>query len=416
MDIPLKKKHPVARHKRAIAGVTLLVAVVIYALVSASGPRRSRQAASRLFISVASREKFMEYIDVEGVALPRMTIKINAAEGGIVQRVVAADGLALSAGDTILLLRDPSLEREVEELRDELAKREIDYREKRVQMARKTSELKRLSLETLYKLERSNKQHALDSEEFRIGIQSKARFLVASDEHAFNRENARLLLEELKLDSLLNVLQVDLLDADIARERKRFERVRARLDNLVIVSPGPGQLSFPGLVPGERVAAGSSVGELKMIDRIKIGARVSEYYIDRISAGLPASITYQEEHFPLVVARVNPEIKERQFDVDLLFTGSLPENTRVGKNFRLRIEMDQSGEVLVIDRGAFYHSTGGRWIFKLDSDGKRAVKTPVTIGRQNPGQYEILDGLRPGDRVIVSSYEAFGDADEIIIE
>ncbi|MDR0544609.1 MAG: HlyD family efflux transporter periplasmic adaptor subunit [Odoribacteraceae bacterium] len=416
MDIPLKKKHPAARHKYAIIGSALLVAVVVYALISASGPRRSRQDASRLLVSEAARGKFMEYIDVEGVAQPRMTIKLNAIEGGVVERVVAGDGAALNAGDTILVLRNPALEQEVEENRDALVRREIDHQEKRVQMARKSSELKRLALETLYKLERSRKQHALDSEEFRIGIQSKARFLVAADEHAFNRESALLLLDELKLDSLLNSMQVDLLEADLARERGHFERVRARLDNLVIVAPVAGQLSFLGVIPGERAGEGSNVGELKVIDRIKIGARVSEYYIDRVSTGLPASISYQGEIFPLTVTRVNPEVKERLFDVDLLFTAGQPENTRVGKNFRVLIELGQPEEALVIDRGSFYHSTGGRWIFKLDPDGRRAARAPITIGRQNPKQYEVLDGLQPGDRVIVSGYDAFGDAEEIIIE
>ncbi|MDR2129556.1 MAG: HlyD family efflux transporter periplasmic adaptor subunit [Odoribacteraceae bacterium] len=416
MDIPIKKRHPIARYKYHLLGGALLVALLAYLLIASAGPRRLRHAADKLTIAEARRGKFMEYLDIEGVVQPRLTVKLNTLEGGSVERIVAEDGSLLEAGDTILVLANPELSRLIEDERDELAKQKINYREKQIQMERKTSGLKRQALETLYKLERLTKQHALDREEYRIGIQSKAQFEVASDEYAFNRENARLLLEELKHDSLLNLIQADLMRGDFTREEKRFERGRARLDNLVVRAPVGGQLSFVSVIPGERVAAGTNIGELKIIDQVKVSAKISEYYIDRVTVGLPATVTYQGEKFPLKIIRVNPEIKERQFDIDLLFTATPPENTRVGKNYRVQIELGQPEDALVIDRGIFFQSTGGRWIFTLDASGAKARKTNISIGRQNPRQYEILEGLRPGDRVIVSGYAAFGDAEEIILE
>jgi multidrug efflux pump subunit AcrA (membrane-fusion protein) len=166
---------------------------------------------------------------------------------------------------------------------------------------------------------------------------------------------------------------------------------------------------------GERVSAGSSIGMLKIIDQFKINTRISEYYIDRIAIGLPATVVYQDKKYPLKITKVNPEVKDRQFEVDLVFTEEQPDNIRIGKNYRIQIELGQPEDALVIPKGNFFQTTGGQWIFKLNSSGNKAVKTPVSIGRQNPQQYEILDGLNPGDRVIVTGYGNFGDAEEVVL-
>ena len=332
------------------------------------------------------------------------------------ERIVALDGSLLGIGDTILVLSNPELTRSIEDERDNLLKQQVSYREKQIQMERKSSELKRQSLETIYKLERLSKENTLNQEEYNLGIKSKAQYEVTLDEFPFNRENTRLLLEELQHDSLLNVIQSDLMLNDLKREEKRFERNLSRLNDLVVRAPFDGQLSFVNVIPGERVAPGSDLGELKIVDQVKLSAKISEYYIDRISAGLPATIAYLNERYPLRIIRINPEVKDRQFDVDLLFTGKQPENIRIGKNYRLQIELGQPEDALIIDRGSFFQSTGGQWIFRLSEAGDKALRTNIVIGRQNPRQYEILDGLRPGDRVVVSDYEAFGDAVEIILK
>jgi multidrug efflux pump subunit AcrA (membrane-fusion protein) len=416
MDIPIKKKHPLLRYKYHIAAGIAFTVFLIYLLTISAGPRRLRYDADKLEIVTVERDKFLEYLDVEGIVLPKLTIKLNSPESGSVRQIVADDGSLLRAGDTILLLNNPDLVRSIEDERDALAKQQLNYHEKQIQMERKTSELKRQSLETLYKLDRLSREDTLNREEFQIGIKSKAQYELARDEFVFNRENTRLLLEELKHDSLLNVIQTDLMRNDLLREEKRFERSRERLDNLVVRSPFDGQLSFLNVIPGERVAAGANIGELKVIDQIKIGTKISEYYIDRITAGLPATITWQNGKYPLKIIRINPEVKDRQFDVDLLFTGKQPENIRIGKSYRIQIELGQAEDALVLAKGNFFHATGGRWIFKLNDAGDRAGKTDIVIGRQNPRQYEALSGLNPGDRIIITGYDNFGDAEEIILK
>jgi len=146
-----------------------------------------------------------------------------------------------------------------------------------------------------------------------------------------------------------------------------------------------------------------------------VHASLNEYYIDRISSGLPATIKYQNEPFPLHITKVVPEVRNRAFDIDLVFEQERPSNIRVGKSYRVQIELGKAEEALVIPRGDFYQYTSGQWIYKLDSSGSKAVRTPITIGRQNPSQYEIIDGLASGDRVITTGYESFGDTEEVIL-
>lgn len=416
MDVPIKKKPAIVKYKYYIIGGSVLTLLLVYLLFTSLGSTKLRYDSENVQISEVKQDKFLEYLEVEGLAQPKLTVKLNSLEAGIVDRIVADEGSVLEKGDTILVLNNPELIRAIGDEQDDLEKQYISYEEKALQMQRKSSELKRTTLKTVYDLERLAKQYNLDKEEYNIGIKSKAQLDVASDDYNFNQKNARLLLEELKHDSLMNVIQTDLMRNDLKREEKKFERSRDRLQNLVVRSPMAGQLSYISVIPGERVVAGNNIGELKVVEDIKMSTKISEYYIDRIGLGLPATITYQNEKYPLKIIKINPEIKERQFDVDLVFLEKKPENIRIGKSYRLQIELGQPEDGLVIDKGNFYHSTGGQWIFKLNESGSKAVRTNIVIGRQNPRQYEVLEGLLPGDKVIVTGYDNFGDAQELILK
>ncbi|MDR1813293.1 MAG: efflux RND transporter periplasmic adaptor subunit [Tannerella sp.] len=415
MDIQLKKKPFIVRYKYYLITGTAFVGLLIYMLIAASGPQRLKYDADKLTIATVKQDKFLEYLDVEGLIQPKLTIKLNSEEAGSVDRIVAEDGALLHAGDTILVLKNPELVRTIEDERDNLAKQQVSYREKEIQMERQSSELKRQSLETVYQLEKQQKEIMLDREEFNIGIKSKAQFEVAEDAYKYNQENTRLLLEELRHDSLLNSIQTELMRSDLLREERRFARSLERLDKLIVRAPVDGQVSFISVIPGERVSAGQNIGELKLIDQIKISTKVSEYYIDRIALGLPASITYQNARYPLKITKINPEVRDRQFEVDLVFTDERPDNVRIGKSYRVQIELEQPEEALVVERGNFFQYTGGQWVFRVDETGERARKTQVSIGRQNPRQYEILNGLNAGDKIIVTGYDNFGNAEEIVL-
>lgn len=416
MDIQLEKKPWYIRYRYYLLGGTAFAGLLVYVIILSLGPRRLRVPLEDIQICEVKNDKFLEYVDVEGLVQPILTILVNAGEAGSVQRIVAEEGSLLRKGDTILVLDNPELLRDIEDQRDEWEKQLFTYREKEIEMEQQRITLRKQALQTEYELESLRKTFRLDQEEYAMGVKSKAQLEVAEAEYRFKLETARLERESLRHDSAVNLIRRDLLRNDRERERKKYERARRRLDGLVVTAPADGQLSFVKVVPGQQVAAAENIAEVKVLDQYKIHTALSEYYIDRVTTGLPAAITYQGRRYPLRVSKVVPEVKDRTFDVDLVFTtDSLPDNVRVGKSFRVQIELGQPEEALVIRRGDFYQATAGQWIYRLNADRTRARRVPLTIGRQNPQQYEVTDGLQPGDWVITTGYANFGEAEELVV-
>lgn len=416
MDIKLEKKPWYVRYRYRIAAGIALTAGLVYVAVLASGPRKLRIDTESVQLAEVKDDEFLEYVDVEGVVHPILTLMVNTREAGNVDRIVAEEGSLLRRGDTILTLVNPDLIRDIEDQRDEWEKQRISYEEKALEMEQKTLTLKQQALEASYELNKISKSYALEEEEYKMGIRSKAQLEVSADEYRYKTESTRLKLQSLQSDSAMTVIRKELLRNDRERERKKWERSLQRRDNLVACAPTDGQLSFVKVTPGQQVSSGENIAEVKVMDQFKIRTALSEYYIDRVTTGLPASVTYQGKRYPLRVTKVVPEVKERTFDVDLVFTGEMPDNVRLGKSYRVQIELGQPEKAIVIPRGNFYQQTGGNWIFKLNADRTKAVKVPITITRQNPRQYEITEGLQPGDWVITTGYDNFGDAEELILK
>ncbi|WP_288315576.1 efflux RND transporter periplasmic adaptor subunit [uncultured Mediterranea sp.] len=415
MDIKLEKKPWYIRYRYYLAGGVVFTAFLIYVIILSAGPRKLRIDPENLQMAEVKNDKFMEYVDVEGLVQPILTIKVNAREAGSVSRIVGEEGNMMKQGDTILVLENLDLLRTIEDQRDEWEKQLITYREKEIEMEQQSLTLQQQALQTDYELEKLRKNFELEQEEFRMGIKSKAQLQVSEDEYRYKEKTARLQRQSLRHDSAVSIIRRDLLLNDRDREQKKYERSRQRLNGLVVCAPISGQLSFVSVTPGQQVQSGESIGEIKVLDQFKVHTSLSEYYIDRITTGLPATILYQGKRYPLKITKVVPEVKDRMFDVDLVFTADMPDNVRVGKSFRVQIELGQPEDALVIPRGNFYQATGGQWIYKLNKDKTRAVRVPLTIGRQNPQQYEVTDGLQPGDWVITTGYDNFGDAEELVL-
>ena len=416
MDIKIEKKPWYIRHRYYLLGGTAFVIFLIYVISLSFGPRKLRIETDNIQIAEVKNDKFMEYVDVEGLVQPILTIKINTREAGSVERIIGEEGTMMEKGDSILVLSNPDLLRSIEDQRDEWEKQRITYKEKEIEMEQKSLTLKQQTLQTQYEMNRLTKSFALDKEEYKMGIKSKAQLEVSEDEYNYKLQNSALQMESLRHDSAVTLIRKDLLKNDLEREQKKFTRSLERMNNLVVTAPIAGQLSFVKVTPGQQVASGESIAEIKVLDQYKIHTSLSEYYIDRITTGLPATINYHGKRYPLKITKVVPEVKDRMFDVDLIFTGEMPDNVRVGKSFRVQIELGQPEQAIVIPRGNFYQVTGGQWVYKVNASKTKAIKVPLTIGRQNPQQYEITEGLQPGELVVVTGYDTFGDAEELILK
>jgi RND family efflux transporter MFP subunit len=396
-----------------LAGAAFIV-FIIYVISLSMGPSKLRIETDDIRMATVEDGKFMEYVDVEGLVQPILTIKVNTQESGSVARIVNEEGSMMKKGDTILVLSNPELMREIEDQRDEWENQRYSYKEREIEMEQKSLSLKQQTLQAQYEMNRLKKSFGLEKEEYQMGIKSKAQLEVSEDDYNYNLQKTTLQMESLRHDSAMTVVRKELLRNEMERGQKKYLRSMQRLEGLVVRAPIDGQLSYVNATPGQQVASNSNIAEIKVLDEFKIHTQLSEYYIDRISTGLPATVNYQGKRYPLKITKVVPEVKDRMFDVDLVFTGEMPENVRVGKSFRVQIELGQPEDAIVIPRGNFYQATGGQWIYKVIGD--KAVRTPLTIGRQNPQQYEIAEGLNPGDKVIVTGYDSFGEAEELILK
>ena len=416
MDKTLPKKTVWQKYKYYILSGVAFAMFLVYVLIAVSGGSKLRVNSERVVVADVLETHFLDYVDAEGLIQPILTIKLNAMESGMVMQIVADEGTMLNQGDTIMILQNPELERTIEEQHAEWETQRILYQEKRLEMEQKSLLLKQQTLQAEYELSRLEKDYELGVEEFNMGVKSKAQLDVQHEEYIYKTKNRVLQLESLRHDSAATILRGELMNNDLDRARNINIHVGRRMDNLVVRAPISGQLSFLNATLGQQIRQSENIGEIKVMDNFKISTQLSEYYIDRVMTGLPASVTYQGNKYPLKISKVVPEVRDRQFRVELIFTDDKPDNVRIGKSYRVQIELDQPDNAIVIPRGDFFQFTGGQWIYKLNSSGDKAIRTPITVGRQNPVQYEIIGGLAPGDKVITTGYANFGEAEELIIK
>lgn len=416
MDIQLTPRPWYIKYRYHILAGILFLVLVVYLISLSLGPRQLKIEAGAYRIAEVAEAPFREYVDVEGLVQPIQTIWINAQESGSVERIVAEEGAMLQVGDTILVLSNPELIRTIEEEEVDWENQQRNFREQEIEMEQRSLTLRQQTLDAAHQMEALEKSLMQSREEYRMGIKSKAELDVQEEEYNYQRKKAALQLQSLQHDSVCTLIKREMVAANRKASTRKLSRTSDRIDRLVVRATVAGQLSFLDVTLGQQVAAGSSVGQIKVLTEYKVSTSLSEYYIDRITTGLPAHIQYQNQQFPLRISKVVPEVKNRAFACDLLFTAEKPSNIRLGKSYRVQIELGMPETALVIPKGNFYQQTVGRWIYRLSPDGKRARKVEVELGRQNPQQYEVLSGLQPGDKVLVTGYEQFGDIDELVIK
>lgn len=416
MDIKRPPKPWYKKYLIHIIAGTGLAAIIIYTIVLMILPSRRSVSQERLRIAEVKESAFTEFVEAEGIIHPIMTIQLNALESGFVQRIACEEGAMLRQGDTILVLDNPDLLRSIEDERAQWEKNRRNLHEQEIQMEQKSIDLRMQALEQQYQIALLERKLTQSREEFSMGIKSRAELDIVEAENEHLHNKLLLQMQSLKQDSAATILRREMIVADREAAHRKLLASQQRTSGLVVRAPCDGQLGHLNLVIGQQVSAGSKVGDLKIMNEYKVSTQLSEYYVERIFAGLPAAIVQKEDTFGLRISRVVPEVKERKFAVDLLFNDSIPQNIRLGKSYRVKVELGQPEQAVVIPRGDFYQKNSGEWIFRIDEGTNIARRVPIEIGRQNPEQFEVISGLKPGDRVIVSGYERIGNAEEVIVE
>ncbi len=415
MDVKLPPKKWYVKYRIHIVAGILAAGLIGMLIKVSTGPKIIRINSDSVQTATVQSGEFSEYVNAEGTLQPIQTIKVYTREGGFVETVLVQDGALVHKGDTLMILSDPELQRTIETARESWRKQNRSYRTSMIEMDQRRLSLAQSILQTKYELKRLEKEHNLAQEEFRMGIRSRAQLDVADEEYNYKMETVRLQLESRRQDSVLNAIRQEALQDELAEAQRQLRKTEERLNDLIVTALADGQLSGLSLEPGQRISSGTAIADIKRMDQFRMRLSINEFYIDKITVGQPATITYEKKTYPMTISSTVPEIKSGSFDIYLVFTDSLPDNARIGKSYQARIEMGGQVQSVIVPKGNFYNYTHGSWVFKVNAQHTHAVRVPVSIGRQNPRHFEILEGLNPGDEIIITGYDRIADADEVVL-
>lgn len=415
MDVKLPPKKWYVKYRIHIVAGILAAGLIVMLIKVSTGPKIIRINSDSVQTATVQSGEFSEYVNAEGTLQPIQTIKVYTREGGFVESVLVQDGALVHKGDTLMILSDPELQRTIETARESWRKQNRSYRTSMIEMDQRRLSLTQSILQTKYELKRLEKEHNLALEEYRMGIRSRAQLDVADEEYNYKMETVRLQLESRRQDSVLNAIRQETLQDELAEAQRQLRKTEERLNDLIVTAPADGQLSGLSLEPSQRISSGTAIADIKRMDQFRMRLSINEFYIDKITVGQPATITYEKKTYPMTISSTVPEIKSGSFDIYLVFTDSLPDNARIGKSYQARIEMGGQAQSIIVPKGNFYNYTHGSWVFKVNAQHTHAVRVPVSIGRQNPRHFEILEGLNPGDEIIITGYDRIADADEVVL-
>lgn len=414
MDKVIEKKKGIAAAftKRAVPyWMGCVVVLFIVWLLARDNHSVLRVNPQTLSMGTVTQGQFNDYIRVTGQVLPMTTIQISPLEGGVVETIVAEEGSRVKKGDVILILNNESLDLQILNAEADLAEKENILRNTMISMEQQKLSLRQDMLQLGVEVRRLKRAYDSSKELYQDKLIAKEEWLKAEEDYLLAIDKLELVKNRSLQDSLYRTVQIEQMEESLQNMRRNMLMIRKRKDNLTIKAPIDGELGLLDVVLGQSIAAGTKVGQINNLDSYKIEAQVDEHYIDRVSAGLQAQFERQDEKYNTIVRKVYPEVRDGKFKADFKFDGQQPENIRIGQTYYLSLQLGQPQEAVMIPRGTFYQKTGGRWIYVISEDGSQAIKREIRIGRQNPQYYEVLDGLNPGEKVIVSGYDSFGDND-----
>lgn len=415
MDKQLKKKTWTVKRIATYGGIALFTVFVGYQFIFADRRNKLKVEKDKITISEVKRGIFQETIPQTGIVEPSRTVYLDAVEGGTIKRVVAQSGQMLKKGDIILELSN--INREITVLQQEAQLNESITRQRDTRLAITRNDLEQRQMLALIDnaLQVLRPQYERQKQLFEKKLISKQEFEKTEADYQYNLERRKITYEVYKADSLDRLRQLRELTFSERKMSQSLEGVGKILDNLVIRAPMDGQLSRPQLDPGQAVNNGQRLGQVDIVGSYKVRVPIDELYLPRINEGLQATASFNNKDYLLEITYVYTTIANGRFDVDMQFVGEVPPGIRRGQSLRLRIQLSQSSEELLLPVGGFYKDTGGNWVYVLEEGGNRAVKRDVKLGRKNPENFEILEGLQPGDKVITSSYENFGNNEVLIL-
>lgn len=420
VDIVRPKKTWTTKRLMTIGGVTALVLLIAGSFYFTSGKSRLNVDLERITVSEITKAPFQESIPQNGTVLPLTTIYLVTTDGGRVEQRFVEDGAILKTGDPILKLANTNLELSMSTAATSVSQMLATMQYAEVQAAQNTvnkqnslaaMQLQFSEAERIYHLDQKLfAQHAIGSQE------------MAQATNNYNSYKYQLGLQQeiLHQDSISRQQQSEQNKQNLERARASLDIVQRQVQGLTIVAPRDGQLTSLDAEIGQSKTPGAPLGQLDVLDGFKVRlSDVDEHYINRVFTGQTGTFTLGQGNdttYKLKITKVYTQVTNGRFMVDMNFVGKAPKGIRKGQTLQITLALSDETTAVLVPKGGFYQQTGGNWIFKVSEDGKVAYKVDIQLGRQNTDFFEVLSGLKPGDKVVTSSYENYGNMQELVLK
>ncbi|REG82526.1 efflux RND transporter periplasmic adaptor subunit [Algoriphagus antarcticus] len=407
MDRKLAKKTWTPKRIAWIVGGVVLVAGIIYQIGYADHRSTMNVEKDRLSIATVSKGEFTDYILVSGQIEPAQTFFLDAVEGGMVAQIVRESGAIVEVGDTILIMANSNLQLDVMQRETMLYEQINNLRQTRLFLDQ--NDLVQLGqlAEIDYQISLLAPQYQRFKELHTKKLVSDREFEEVKEQYEYNLKRKELTYKSYKSDSMARSYQLTQLRQSEGRMNASLNGVGQILNNLVIKAPIAGQLAMEQIEVGQAINSGERYGQIDVQDEFKVRVPIDELYLPRIGQGLKGKFTLSGVDHELEITKIYPTITNGRFEVDMTFTGESPQGIRRGQSVRIRLQLSDSEQSLLLPTGGFFKDTGGNWVFVINADGN-AEKRNIRLGNKNPEYYEVLEGLVEGEKVIISGYENFG--------
>jgi HlyD family secretion protein len=400
------------KYWKYITGGAIVIAIILF-FIFRDWTSTIRVEKERLTIASVLRGVFNDYITNDGTAAPISTVYLDAYEGGKVEEIILEEGSMLKKGDVIIKLSNNDLSLNILNSEAQLAEKSNFLREVRIRMEQEKHSLEREVLNAKYDLVAKKRTWEQNKELYKDELISRDEFIRSDEAYTLADKTLELVLLRQKQDTEFRNLQIEQITENLKNMQMNLALVKQQQDYLNVKSPVDGQLGSLLVEIGQAITRGFRIGQINILTSYKIEADVDEHYIDRIRPGLTGVIERPSDTLQLEIKKVYPEVRNGRFKIDLVFIGKLPENIRIGQSYFIKLQLGQPIEAIQIPQGSFFQTTGGQWIFVVDNSGQFAIKRDIKIGRKNPQFYEIMEGLAPGEQVIISDYTMFGSNDKV---
>lgn len=413
MDRAIKRKFWNTKRLLTIIGIIGLIMLISASIYFNSGKMKLKVDLERITVSEIKMGTFQEFIPVNGLVLPVTTIYMDAMEGGRVEERFVEDGTIMKKGQPILRLLNTDLELQ-------LANQETQVFNvlTQIQISKNSAEQNSINrqnqeAEVDNALTEAERVYTINKNLYEQKVIATQEFQSSKNLYDYQLRRKKLTTQIMKTDAVSMAQQVNQMSESYQQMKKTLALMQRKVGDLIVRSPVDGQLTSLDAEIGENKDKGQRLGQIDVMSGFKIRVDIDEHYISRIFTGLKGNCELAGKKYNLNITKVYTQVANGRFQVDMVFIGKSPESIRRGQTLQIRLALSDEAQALLLPKGGFYQQTGGNWIFKIGDNKNNAFKNDIQLGRQNPDYYEVLQGLKIGDQVITSSYENFGEMQEL---